>query len=673
MPQPSYSFEMNALQPFVSHVALLLCCSMSFVYLYLPSAICGGTVTNLSGHKLMEQIPPFLPVERSIMQSSTSKSHHLELELTRLQWLLLANNSLRGEIPVNLSSCFNLRILELSGNNFTGHLPVELGSLSHLVEFHVDRNNLKGAIPDSFGNISLLKVLSVQSNELSGRIPESIKSLNVLNVAENLLSGLIPQSINNLSCLTTLFMRVNQLQGSLPHSLGLTLPNIKVLRLSANQLNGIIPVSLSNASDLEILELSMNNLYGGVPASLGSLKKLSWLGAIGNNLGKGQANELSFINSLTNCSQLTRFNMDDNNFGGQFPSSLANLSTHLLFFGAIPESIGKLYKIREMGFGKNKLSGEIHSSIGNLTLLSQLWLEQNNLHGRIPSTLGNCHNLFLLHLYSNALNGTIPREILSLSSLSRSLNLAQNRLSGSLPNDVGNLERLVELNVSHNELSGEILNDLGSCANLQYLYMDHNYFTGELPNSLISLRGIEEIDLSHDNLTGIIPEGFANFPMLQKLNLSFNDFQGAVPAGRVFSNASAVSLAGNDELCGGIPELQLPSCSSKKRGGKKRLLKLTISIPCGLVGFALVIFAVLFYWFKKRRKRSLSKSWPEDSFMKISFGDLLEATDGFSAGILIGRGSFGSVYKGILEQDQTVVAVKVLNLQKKGSFQELFG
>ncbi|XWS48323.1 hypothetical protein CRYUN_Cryun13aG0065900 [Craigia yunnanensis] len=170
--------------------------------------------------------------------------------------------------------------------------------------------------------------------------------------------------------------------------------------------------------------------------------------------------------------------------------------------------------------------------------------------------------------------------------------------------EVGNLKSLVELNVSHNELSGEIPSDLGSCASLQYLYMDHNCFTGELPNALISLRGIEEIHLSHNNLTGKIPKDFATFPFLQKLNLSFNDFQGDVPV------------------------------------------------------LVLVLFAVLFYWFKKQRKRSLSKSSPEDPFMKISFGDLLTATNGFSSGNLIGRGSFGSVYEGILEQDQTAVAVK---------------
>lgn len=49
--------------------------------------------------------------------------------------------------------------------------------------------------------------------------------------------------------------------------------------------------------------------------------------------------------------------------------------------------------------------------------------------------------------------------------------------------------------------------------------------------------------------------------------------------------------------------------------------------------------------------------------LQVSFGDLFKATDGFSAANLIGAGSFGSVYKGVLNQDEGVVAVKVLNLQ----------
>ena len=46
---------------------------------------------------------------------------------------------------------------------------------------------------------------------------------------------------------------------------------------------------------------------------------------------------------------------------------------------------------------------------------------------------------------------------------------------------------------------------------------------------------------------------------------------------------------------------------------------------------------------------------------------LHQATNGFSLNNLIGSGSFGSVYKGVLEQHERLVAIKVLNLQTKGA------
>lgn len=625
--------------------------------------------------------------------------------LFKLQILNLSNNLLEGQIPVNLSRCSNLRSLGLNGDKLNGNLPEELGSLSKLVQLVIGSNNLAGAIPPSFGNLSSLEVFTGRENKLEGSIPYSLGSLRNLkqfSFYSNNISGVIPSSFYNLSSLEVFAAAQNQLEGSLPQNLCPTLPNIKVLNVRGNQLSGSIPLSISNCSKFELINLALNQLSPGVPVNFGSLKNLRYLNLLGSGLGTGGDDDLNFIFTLTNCSKLRVFQIDGNNFGGVLPNSLANLSTQLQFLsvagnriygnipenignlvglnaldlhvnqltGSVPASIGRLHKIQEMGIGKNNLSGEIPSSIGNLSLLNQLWLEENDFQGNIPSSLGNCKDLLGLNLYGNNLSGSIPREVLGLSSLSVALDLSRNNLIGPLPQEVGNLRNLGELNLSHNKLSGEIPSGLGSCISLQYLYLDNNLFTGSIPQSLESLKAIDELDLSHNNLSGKIPRYFGNFQLLRNLNLSFNNLEGEIPSRGVFQNASAISISGNNKLCGGIPALQLPACASGKERKNKMSLRppLIAVITCGLLSIILASSVIILCRLRKMRQLPSVASSILGSQRNISYGMLLKATNGFSPENLIGTGSFGSVYKGILDpSNEKAIAVKVLHQDNKGA------
>ena len=56
-----------------------------------------------------------------------------------------------------------------------------------------------------------------------------------------------------------------------------------------------------------------------------------------------------------------------------------------------------------------------------------------------------------------------------------------------------------------------------------------------------------------------------------------------------------------------------------------------------------------------------------DLLPNVSYKMLYQATNGFSPSNLVGTGNFGSVYKGFLHPEEILVAVKVLNLQRKGA------
>ncbi|XP_061996018.1 probable LRR receptor-like serine/threonine-protein kinase At3g47570 [Rosa rugosa] len=173
------------------------------------------------------------------------------------------------------------------------------------------------------------------------------------------------------------------------------------------------------------------------------------------------------------------------------------------------------------------------------------------------------------------------------------------------------------------------------------------------------LRAIRDLDLSRNNFSGGIPQFFEGFGNLENLNLSFNQFWGAVPTGGIFKNASATSVIGNTRLCGGIAKFQLPVCKTKE-GGLSYRMKLMISL---VSGFTLLGLGMLLSFFLLRKKRKeIELSTLGNSVLQVSYAALLKATDGFSSANFIGVGAFGSVYKGILAENSTTVAVKVFNM-----------
>ncbi|XP_058110112.1 probable LRR receptor-like serine/threonine-protein kinase At3g47570 [Magnolia sinica] len=677
---------------------------------------CGGprhpqrvTALNLTAQKLVGPISPYianLTFLRIINLSANSFYGPIPEEigrLFRLRYLLLTNNTFTGEIPANLTHCSELKVLYLYGNQLAGRIPTELGSLSKLTYLILGRNSLTGSIPPSLGNLSSLWYLYLSRNSLEGSIPDDLcqlVSLKSLAVSENKLSGTIPPRLYNLSSIVILAVGYNRLRGNLPPNIGLTLPNLHGLYVGGNQFTGTIPVSLSNASGLAFISLANNRFSGSVPMNFGNLKDLFRLFLWGNELGIGKGGGLSFLDSLTNCSSLQMLELSNNRLSGMLPDSIANLSTQLTrlsfrsnrIFGSIPSGIqnlvgltlldmrsnfltsvipigvGKLNKLEVLFLDSNGLSGKIPPSLGNITRLSYLYLHENKLSGSIPSNLGNCINLNVIYLSYNNFSGTLPKQLFSIPSLI-GIYVDNNFFTGYLPHEASYLQALGTFNVSNNKLSGEIPSWLGNCLGLEYLGLDGNFFQGSIPSTFSTLKGLRSLDLSRNNLSGKIPRYLEKFA-LEYLNLSFNNFEGELPKQGVFGNANRVSVLGNNKLCGGIHELQLPPCSSQ--ASKKQGISLASKVKFSIIGAALGLislscFFTILYLVRKSRRKPFAVPSMEDPFINVSYAELFKATDEFSPAYLIGTGSFGAVYKGILDRVGIMAAVKVVNLQRQGA------
>ncbi|KAK3436979.1 hypothetical protein EUGRSUZ_C01538 [Eucalyptus grandis] len=600
--------------------------------------------------------------------------------LFRLRHLIISNNSFRGQMPTNLSQCSNLEILNLIDNQFVGKIPDELGSLSKLQALGLATNSLVGSIPHSIGNLSQLYKLSLMKNGLQGEIPKTLSKLHglsFLQLADNQLTGEIPPAIFNMSGIFYFSIGNNQLRGSIPPYIGDTLPSLIYLDFLSNLFTGVIPPSLSNASGLQYIYYDINNFHGLMPANLGRLKALRVISLTSNEL----RDDFSFITLLTNCSRLKVISFDLNFLEGLLPDSIGNLSNSIsvismssnIMYGTIPPSIGNLfnlsylhlsnnslggrvpscigalYNLCELYLSRNMLTGEIPSSIGNLTLLNRFYLPFNDFYGEIPQSLGNCRQLIELKLSNNNLSGSIPGKVLGLSTISIIFSLAHNQLSGSLSSQVGSLINLV--------------------LSIGQLNLAFNSFHGEIPLTLSTLRGLQELDVSHNNLSGEIPSFLAQLTDLKYLNLSSNKLEGEVPKQGVFLNASAVSIFENGNLCGGIVELNLPSCklnTSKPLWTNKVRVITTMT---AVLSYFIMCLCLFIFWYQRKELKKNTSSIEfsfRHKFSMVSYEELFRASDGFSEINVIGKGRYGTIYK-VTTQEGCLLAVKVLNLGHIGA------
>ncbi|XP_055828273.1 probable LRR receptor-like serine/threonine-protein kinase At3g47570 isoform X2 [Solanum dulcamara] len=662
---------------------------------------------SLYGNNIIGSIPP--AISNASMLEDLDLSHNLFQgnipegigNLHNLNWLSIQFNQLTGIIPQEIGNLVNLVEFDMGANLITGSIPISIFNISSLQFISLWRNNLKGSLPREIGNLTKIQVLYLHNNRFTGEIPKEIRNLVELETVGfgfNSFSGSLPMEIFNISGMRTIDLSANNLSGTLPPNIGFIVPNIEELYLSSlTNLVGTIPHSIANCSKLTLLEVSYNKLTGLIPNSLGYLTNLQFLNLGGNNLTCDSS--LSFMADLTNCRNLTYLDLEVNPLNGMLPVSTGNLSTSLMRFyansckikgripnevgnlsslldldlsgnnlvGSIPTSIGNMINLQRFNLSNNKLTGFIGDNLCKLQHLGDIYLGQNHLSGSLPNCLGNVTSLRGIHMGSNKLSSNIPTSLGNLKDLVV-LDLSSNEMVGYLPPEIGNLKVATLIDLSMNQFTTEIPREIGVLQNLVHLSLRHNKLQGSIPDSMSNMAGLEFLDLSHNNISGTIPMSLEKLQNLKYFNVSVNKLYGEIPSGGPFKNLSSQSFIDNEALCGSS-RFSVPPCptSSEHRSNRKKMLVLFLMLGIALVFVPMTLVSV---WIRYRRGKSVPQRADSLSVVtreRISYYELLQATDALSESNLIGSGSFGSVYKGILGSG-TAIAVKVFNLQLEAAF-----
>ncbi|QCD89909.1 protein NSP-INTERACTING KINASE 1-like [Vigna unguiculata] len=254
------------------------------------------------------------------------------------------------------------------------------------------------------------------------------------------------------------------------------------------------------------------------------------------------------------------------------------------------------------------------------------------------------------------------------------LGIPSQNISGRLSPSIGSLTNLLTVLLQDNNITGPIPSEIGRLQKLQTLDLSDNFFTGQLPDSLSHMKGLHYLRLNNNSLTGPIPSSLANMTQLAFLDISYNNLSGPVP--RI--NAKTFNIVGNPQICAtGVeqncfrttsiplaPNNSQDSQSTKRPKSHKAALAFTSSLSC--ICLLILGLGFLIWWRQRHNKQiffDVNEQHREEVFLgnlkKFHLRELQLATNNFSSKNMIGKGGFGNVYKGYL-QDGTVIAVKRL-------------
>ncbi|KAL4196099.1 hypothetical protein AMTRI_Chr04g181650 [Amborella trichopoda] len=379
---------------------------------------------------------------------------------SRIESIQIGHQSLQGTLPDDLNKLSSLVRLELMSNQLSGPLPT-LKGLSSLSILIIERNNFSSIPGDFFSGLIALTAVSLDNNPFSPwRIPESLKELiSLVNFSANTVNlyGEIPDIFSALPSLNTLALAYNNLYGNLPQSFsGSPVRFLWLNNQNQNQqvskLNGSISV-IQNMTGLVQVWLHSNHFSGPLPdfSGLTSLEEL-----------RLRDNEFTGLvpKSLTNLKSLQNISLTNNHFQGPLPQFLP--------------SIVSVDMVAQTNSFCLDVPGDCDPRVNSLLSIAEpLGYPDNfatNWKGNDPCnqwnyvTCSSQGNITILNFQGLNLTGTISPDFSRFESLQRLL-LGRNNLHGTIPPELTKLSKLIVLNVSDNSLSGKIP-DFGQNVNL---------------------------------------------------------------------------------------------------------------------------------------------------------------------------------------------------------------
>lgn len=323
--------------------------------------------------------------------------------LSDLQFAYLDNNKF-DTIPSDFfHGLGSVRVLALDQNPFNAStgwsIPPELQESAQLTNFSCSNCNIAGPLPDFLGKLASLSALKMSYNNLSGQIPPSFggSNLQILWLNDQDGGGMTGSItvIASMVGLSQVWLHGNQFTGSIPDNIG-DLTSLRDLNLNGNHLVGLIPQSLASMS-LQSLDLNNNMLMGPIPKFKAANVTCSSNSFCQSNPGELCAPEVNALLEFLH--------------GLNYPANLAsgwtgNDPCKEPWWGITCNPQGHVSVIN---LQKLKLNGTLSPSLANLSSLLEIHLAGNNLHGLVPSNLTQLKNLRLLDITDNNIGSPLPK------------------------------------------------------------------------------------------------------------------------------------------------------------------------------------------------------------------------------------------------------------------------